>query len=63
MTKRFRAPVSQDFVICEGDEVFGTLRVRPSAILWKPKGSHLWYQLTINQFGNHAVEVGNKKKK
>ena len=63
MTKHFKAPVSQDLKIYEDDEVLGTLRVRPSAVLWKPKGAHSWYRLSIEKFGDYAVRKGTKKQR
>jgi hypothetical protein len=63
MAKEFKAPVSQDFEILDGGQVFGTLRVRPSGLLWAPKGSHNWYRVRIEDFGTYAVKKGTPKKK
>jgi hypothetical protein len=63
MAKEFRAPTSQDFEIVENGQVFGTLRVRPSGILWAPKGSHQWYRVSIEQFAEYAEKNGTKQKK
>jgi len=59
VAKEFKAPVSQDYTIMEGDKVFGTLRVKPSTLMWKPKGAHSWFGVTIEEFGSWAK--GKKK--
>jgi len=67
MAKKFGAPTSQDFEIFDelNDkwEMFGTLRVRPSGLLWAPKGSHVWFRLSIEDFGAHAQQHGTKQRK
>ena len=53
MAKSFRVPKSQDFEIVDNgsgkEEIIGTLRVKPSGILWAPKGSHVWYGINLRQ--------------
>ena len=67
MAKKFGEPTSQDFEIFDEIngkwEMFGTLRVRPSGLLWAPKGSHDWFRLSIEDFGNLAKAHGTKQKK
>src|SRR5258706_10832073 len=58
MAKEFSARQLEDFEIQEDGEVVGTLRVKPSGVLWAPKGSHYWYRVGIDQFGDYAKEKG-----
>ena len=30
--------------------IIGTLRVKPSSILWKPKGSHQFFSISLDDF-------------
>ena len=60
----FRSQQSADFeIINHKSEVIGKIRVKPSGVLWKPKSSHSWYGLTLEQFGAFAVKNGSKQKK
>lgn len=61
--KEFRAPKFQDFEIVEDGVVVGALRVKPSGVLWAPKGSHDWYGLTLKQVADLAESSGKKQKK
>lgn len=62
-TKAFRPRQFEDFEIMEDDQVVGTLRVKPSGVLWAPKGSHSWYRVDLEKFGDYAVENGTKQQK
>lgn len=57
-TKTFKAPVSQDFEIQEGGRILGFLRVRPSGILWKPRGQQRWRRVSIEDFADYATRNG-----
>jgi hypothetical protein len=46
-----------DFQIYDGDSKIGTLRVKASGILWKPKGRHTWLKVSIEQFAEHAEKL------
>jgi hypothetical protein len=59
----FGAPVSQTFTIKEGKKVFGTLRVRPSGVLWKPRSAQVWYALSMDELGVLAVKHGTQMAK
>jgi len=61
--KTFGLAVSQDYQILEGGQVFGTLRVRPSGLLWKPKGAKgakAWFSIRIEDFADFAIRRGAK---
>jgi hypothetical protein len=61
--KEFNVPEFAQFEIKEGGAVFGTVRVKPSGILWAPKNSHYWFKLGIEKFGTLAETHGTKQKK
>lgn len=54
----------EDFKIHDSKgQVVGHIRVKPSGVLWGPKGQHSWYTLTLKQFGDFAEANGKKSKK
>ena len=60
----FRPRKYEDFeIVNDTNEVVGHVRVKPSGILWAPKGGHNWYGLTLTQFSKFAEEHGKKQKK
>ncbi len=63
MAKEFRAPVSEDFEIMEDGKKFGTLRVKPSTLLWKAKGDHSWVGVTIEAFSDWIAKHGKQMDK
>ncbi|MFZ3244455.1 MAG: hypothetical protein WBE47_02170 [Candidatus Acidiferrales bacterium] len=36
----------------------GELRVKPSSLLWKPKGQHQYYSATLDEFTDWIMENG-----
>lgn len=62
MAKEFRLRQSADFEIFEGNRIVGTVRVKPSGILWAPKRSHKWSRVSIEDFGAYAQQHGAKTK-
>ncbi|MCY3878476.1 MAG: hypothetical protein OXF74_04760 [Rhodobacteraceae bacterium] len=54
MAKKFRAQKSVDFTIEENGGVFGHLRIRPNAILWKPKNGQRYYSVKSEEFAKLA---------
>ncbi len=63
MAKSLRRPEFEDFEITDGGKVVGSVRVKPSGILWKPKGKQSWHRLSIEQFADYAERHGTKQKK
>jgi hypothetical protein len=61
--KKFKAPASWTQKITEGGKVVGTIRVRPSTIMWKPKSGQDWFGVTIEQFEKFAKKKGEKMDK
>jgi hypothetical protein len=41
----------------------GAIRVKPSGVLWAPKGSHRWYGLSLVEFAEYMEENGHPQKK
>jgi hypothetical protein len=66
--KSLRRPEIEDFDIMEPDAngkpaVVGTVRVKPSGILWRPKGKHSFFGVTVEQFAEFAEKNGRKQAK
>ena len=60
---KFDWPKHEDHgVLDSGGAVVGEVRIKPSGILWRPKGSHSWYRVTLEQFADFAVKSGTKQK-
>ena len=62
MAKYFGARKFEDFQIKESHKVVGTLRVKPSGLLWAPSRSHRWYRVSIDAFAEFARSTGRKRK-
>lgn len=62
MAKYFGARKFEDFQIKENHKVVGTLRVKPSGLLWAPRSSHRWYRVEISKFGDYATKHGTRQK-
>jgi hypothetical protein len=62
MAKYVGARRSEDFEIKENHKVVGTLRVKPSGILWAPTRSHGWYGIGIDKLGTYLKEHGTRRK-
>ena len=41
----------------------GEVRIKPSGILWAPKGSHKWFGVDIDTFAEFVVSKGKPQKK
>ena len=39
------------------------IRVKPSGILWSPKGEHNWYRVDLGSFAKFMKEQGKRQKK
>lgn len=63
--KSFSAPVSADYTIVEGDkakpQTVGRLRIKPNAILWKPKGTRGgFYKVSIEKFNSWVSDPATR---
>ncbi len=69
--KRIRRTDFEDFEILEevGDKnekkpvKVGTVRVKPSGILWKPAGKQSWFGVSVQQFADFAEASGKLQEK
>lgn len=61
--KSIRRPLFEEFEITEDGSVIGTIRIKPSGILWSPKGKHSWFGVSVEQFAEFAEANGKKQKK
>jgi hypothetical protein len=60
----FRPRKFEDFEIVDAaSEVVGHIRVKPSGILWAPKGAHVWHGLSLKRFAELVQEHGTRQKK
>lgn len=59
----FRPEKFYDFeIVDEGSRVIGKIRVKPSSMLWKSKGSHNWLGVSLGKFADFMIENGKKQK-
>ena len=56
--KTIQRAQSEDLTIMEEGTKIGTIRIKPSGILWKPKGKRYWFGLTLDKFASLAEEHG-----
>lgn len=54
----------EDFEILDqnGAKV-GEIRIKPSGILWAPKGSHKWFRVDLEAFADFMTQKGTPQKK
>lgn len=60
---QFKARKFEDFEIVNDQGKVGEIRVKPSGILWSPKGAHDWYRVDLKTFAAFMEEKGKKQKK
>jgi len=49
-------------IVDDSNRVVGHVRVKPSGILWLPKGGHDWYGVPLAVFADFMEAKGKKKK-
>ena len=50
-TNSFRTPVHTDEEILDADgNKLGEIRLKPSSVLWKPKGAHKYFSVDLDSF-------------
>ena len=48
---RFKSPDHvEETIVDEVGTIVGTIRVKPSSLLWRPKGQHQFYAVSLDQF-------------
>ena len=63
MKNRFYPEKYYDYRIKDQEGVVGHIRVKPSGILWAPKGAKKWYGVRLNKFAAFMEENGTTQKK
>jgi hypothetical protein len=54
----------EDFEIVDDDNRrVGFIRVKPSGILWAPKGSQKWFGVSLKTFADYMEENGKQQTK
>lgn len=47
----FRAPAYyEEVIIDENNSVVGTIRIKPSSVLWKPKNAQKYFSVNLEKF-------------
>lgn len=58
---RFRAPAYlEETIEDENGTVLGTIRVKPSSVLWKPKNAHKYYSVSLASFAEWIMDPDTK---
>lgn len=61
---KFASRKFEDFeILDENNKKIGEIRVKPSGILWAPKGAQDWLGVDLKTFAAFMVEKGKKQKK
>jgi len=48
---RFKSPEHvEETIVDESGTIVGTIRVKPSSVLWRPKSQHAFYAVTLADF-------------
>ena len=60
----FRPGKFYDFeIVNEKSRVIGKIRIKPSGILWKSKGSRNWLGVDLESFASFMTKNGTRQKK
>ena len=60
----FRSKKFEDFeIVNKKQKTVGHIRVKPSGILWAPKGGKVWYGLSLKTFAEFAKDEGTPQQK
>lgn len=60
----FAARKFEDFEILDGTGAkVGEIRVKPSGILWAPRGAQGWFRVPLKAFADFMEKSGTKQKK
>jgi hypothetical protein len=54
----------EETIVSEQDgTVVGTIRIKPSSVLWKPSGAHKFYSVSLAKFGEWITHDDTKARK
>ena len=66
-TKRvnsFKPRKYQDLeIVDDAGRMIGTIRIKPSGILWAPADAKVWYGLPLAKFAAYVIDQGRTQKK
>ncbi|OHB66645.1 MAG: hypothetical protein A2Y77_16010 [Planctomycetes bacterium RBG_13_62_9] len=61
---QFASRKFEDFEILNADaSKIGEIRVKPSGVLWAPKGAHKWFGVDLKTFADFMETNGKRQKK
>ncbi|MCZ7590760.1 MAG: hypothetical protein M5U15_00815 [Kiritimatiellae bacterium] len=64
MANKFSPQTFVDHEIVAGDgKLIGTIRIKPSGVLWAPRSAKQWYRLTLAKFAKLIEQNGTQQKK
>jgi hypothetical protein len=65
MKRRFESPAYTQLVILnvEDETVVGTIRLKPTTIMWKPKGGKKFYAVTLDEFVDWITDPQTKARR
>ncbi len=53
----------EETILDDKNDTIGTVRIKPSGILWKPKGQHKYYAVTLEQFKEWITDENTRAKR
>ena len=53
----------EETILSANGEVIGTIRVKPSSILWKPKGAQKYFSVSLDSFTVWITDLKTKARK
>lgn len=61
----FKSPDHREetIVVIETGAVVGTIRVKPSSLLWKPTGQHKFYAVSLDKFTSWITDADTGAKR
>lgn len=63
-TNSFKSRKFEDHQIVDAKgKIVGHIRVKPSGVLWSPKGGKDWYGISLDKFAAFMEEHGRKQEK
>lgn len=60
----FRAPAYyEEVIIDENNSVVGTIRIKPSSVLWKPKNAQKYFSVNLEKFIDWITDPDTRARK
>lgn len=58
-----RTDYREETIVDENGAILGTVRLKPSSVLWKPTGAHKFYSVALNDFTAWITAVSTEAKR